>query len=179
MSGLLSFLLRSGAGILRESAEAYIGRALIRRAVQSLVGLILFYGALTIFALAALAFFYLLLYRWLSALLGDVNAAAILTGANLLLIVLIILGRAVFRRRPKQSLNSPLEGLARSMTDGLEAGEVDFETGLAIGKQIGRRIRKAAPEIALAAALLGVIIGLRPQILGGLRRRKRGETPEH
>ena len=178
MSRLLSFLLRSGAGILRESAEVYIGRALVRRAVQSLLGFVLFYGALAIFALAALAFFYVLIYRGLSSRLGDESAAAILSGANLLLIASILLGRALLRRRPKQSLNSPLGGLARSLTEGLESDDVDFETGLAIGQQIGQRIRKAAPEIALAAALLGLIIGFRPQILGGLRRRKRGETPE-
>jgi hypothetical protein len=176
MSGLLSFLLRSGGGILRESAEMFIGRALMRNAVRRLVGLVALYAALAVFALAALAFFYVLLYRWLSVRLGEESAAAILSGANLLVIALILIGRALFRQRTPKGLTSPLGDLTKSHvsglgTGGLGTGNADLEAGIAIGSQIGRQIRKAAPEIALVAALAGLIIGVRPQILGMFRRR--------
>lgn len=172
MNNLLAFLLRNGGGILRDGAEILIGQALVRAVTQRLKGILIFYAFMAIFALAALVFFYVLLYRFLSLRLDEISAAAILCGFNLLLIALMLAGRAVFRPKPAVSA-SPLIELIKAQAEGVGAKDVNFDAGIAIGRQIGGHIRKAAPQIALAAALLGLVIGVRPQILGLFRRRER------
>jgi len=173
MSGLIAFLLRNGSGLIRDGAEILIGQALIRAVTQRLKGLLLFYAVLAVFALAALVFLYVLIYRFLSLRLDDVSAAAILCGANLALIALMLIGRALFK--PKRVITaSPLVELIKSQAGqlGADIKDKDLEAGLAIGAEIGRHLRKATPQIALAAAVLGLVIGIRPQILGLFRRRE-------
>src|ERR1700744_2811061 len=173
MSGLIAFLLRNGSGLIRDSVEILIGQALIRAVTQRLKGLLLFYAVLAIFAAAALVFLYVLIYRFLSLRLDDISAAAILCGANLALIALMLVGRALFKPKPVVTA-SPLVELIKSQAGqfGTNIKDKDFEAGLAIGAEMGRRLRKATPQIALAAAVLGLVIGLRPQILGLFRRRE-------
>ena len=172
MNSLLAFLLRQGGGILKDAAEILIGQALIGAVTQRLKGILAFYSVLAVFALAALVFFYVLIYRFLSSRLDDVSAAAILCGANLLLIALMFAGRALFRPKPV-TVTSPLAELIKSQVEGLGSSDVNFDAGLAIGHQIGKHIRKATPQIALAAVVLGLVIGVRPQVLGLFRRKER------
>jgi hypothetical protein len=140
-----------------------------------LKGFLLFYSFIAVFALSALVFFYVLIYRVLSSRLDGISAAAILVGANLLLIGLMLAARAIFKPRRPTISASPLAELIRSQAEhfGAELNDKDFETGLAIGTEIGHRLRKATPQIALAAAVLGLVIGIRPQILGLFSRRDR------
>jgi hypothetical protein len=170
MNSLMGFLLRQGSGILKDGAEILIGQALVRAVTQRLKGVVAFYAILAVFALAALVFLYVLLYRFLSLWLGDVSAAAILCGANLLLAALMLVGKALYRPKPVIAA-SPLAELIKSQAGGLGRGDIDFDAGIAIGQQIGRHIRKATPHIALAAIVLGLAIGARPQILGLFRRK--------
>jgi len=174
MGGLISFLLRNGSGLIKDSAEILIGQALIRTVTQRLKGILIFYAVIAVFALAALVFLYVLLYQWVSLRLDDVSAAAILFGANLLLIAAMLLGRMIFKPKPVVTA-SPLIELIKSQAGqlGAEIKDKDFEAGLAIGAEIGRHLRKATPQIALAAAVLGLVIGIRPQILGLFSRRER------
>jgi len=153
MSGLIAFLLRNGSGLIRDGAEILIGQALIRAVTQRLKGLLLFYAVLAVFALAALVFLYVLIYRFLSLRLDDISAAAILCGANLALIVLMLAGRALFKPKPVVTA-SPLVELIKSQAGqlGADIKDKDLEAGLAIGAEIGRHLRKATPQIALAAA---------------------------
>src|SRR5476649_458438 len=101
MNALLSFLVKSGGGLLRESAEAYLGGVLVRKTIQELVRALIVYALVGIFSLAALVFLYVFLDRWLAARLGDESAAAILCGANLIVVALVFFGRWLQRRRPK------------------------------------------------------------------------------
>jgi hypothetical protein len=188
MNGLVAFLLRYGGGLLRDGAEILIGQALIRTVTQRLKGFLLFYAVVAIFALAALVFLYVLIYRWLSLRLGDVSAAAILCGANLLLVAFMLAGRALFRPR-RVAAASPLAEVIRAQAGhlGIDPQNGHFEAGLAAGAELGRHLRKATPQIALAAAVLGLVIGLRPQLLSLLtgldrpakaRRRAKTERPK-
>jgi len=172
MSGLLMFLLRNGGGVLKEGAELFIGQALARAATQRLKNLLAFYTVLAIFALAALVFFYVLLYRWLSVWTNEQSAAAILCGTNLLLIAAMLAGRALFRPKAPITSGSPILNLVKSHSRGLSTKDVNFDAGIEIGREIGKHVRKAAPQIALGAAILGFVIGVRPQILGLFRRRE-------
>jgi len=171
MNSLLAFLLRHAGGLLKDGAEILIGQALIRAVTQRLKGIIAFYAVLAIFALAALVFFYVMLYRWLALRLDDVSAAAIVCGADLLFIALMLVGRALFRPKPIVTA-SPLAELIRSQVEGSGTKDMNFDAGIAIGNRIGRHIRKATPQIALAAVVLGLVIGARPQILGLFRRKE-------
>lgn len=173
MSGLFAFLLRNGGGLIKDSAEILIGQALVRAVTQRLKGFLLFYSFIAVLAVSALIFLYVLIYRVLAARLDDISAAAILVGANLLLIGLMLAGKAIFKPRRPVTSASPLAELIRSQAQhfGADLTDKDFETGLAIGSEIGRRLRKATPQIALAAAVLGLVIGIRPQILGLFTRR--------
>jgi len=171
MNGLLAFLLRHGSGLLRDGAEIFIGQALIRAVTRRLKGIIAFYAVLAVFLLAALVFFYVLLYRFLAQRLDDVSAAAIVCGANLLLVGLMLVGKAFYR--PKRVIAaSPLAELVRSQVEGLGTKDANFDAGLAIGSQIGQQLRKATPVIVLAAGVLGLVIGLRPQVLGLFSRKE-------
>ena len=172
MNSLVAFLLRNGAGLMRESAEIFIGQALVRAAGQKLKGILAFYAVLAVLAVAAVAFFYVLLYRCLSSWLNELDAAAILCGGNLLLIALMIAGRAVFRPKAPVVAHSPLVELIKSQAAGLNVKDANFGAGIAIGNRIGQHVRKAAPQIAIAAAVIGLVIGVRPQVLGLFRRRE-------
>jgi hypothetical protein len=172
MSGLLSFLLRNGSGLLRESAEVFIGQALVRAGTRKLKGILLFYAVLSVFALAALAFFYVLLYRWLALHMDDAPAAGIMCGANLAMIALMLVGRAVIKPRARTLSSSPVLEMIKSRAEGIGASAGTFEAGMAIGSQIGKTIRKSAPKIAVGAAILGLLIGVRPQMFGLFRRRQ-------
>jgi hypothetical protein len=173
MNSLLAFLLRNGAGILKDGAEVLIGQALIRAITQKLKGLIIFYTVAAVFAMAALVFLYVLIYRFLTSRLDDISAAAIMCGANLLLIMLMVAGRAIFKPKPvAETAVSPIVALLKSHAEGLGGKDMNFDAGIAIGNRIGRQLRKATPQIALAAAVLGLIVGVRPQILGLGRRRQ-------
>src|SRR5882757_303412 len=130
MNSLLAFLLRSGAELLKDGAEVLISQALIRAVTQRLKGLIVFYAILAVFALAALVFLYVLLYRFLASRLDDVGAAAILCGANLLLIVLMVAGRAVFRPKPiAESAASPIVALLKAYAEDPGGKDLNFDAG--------------------------------------------------
>jgi hypothetical protein len=191
MSGVLSFLLRNGASLLRESAELFIGQALVRSATRRLKGILIFYAALSILALAALAFFYVLLYLWLASMLGDIAGAAIMFGANLFLIAAMLIGRTLMQSKAPAMPASPILQMIKAQSGALKSragksalvkparagslatGGGPFAAGMEIGSRIGGHLRKAAPRVALGAVVLGLVIGLRPQLLGFLRRGKR------
>ena len=172
MGGLLGFLLRNGSSLLKDGAEVLIGQALVRTFTERLKGILLFYAVIAVLALAALVFFYVLIYRLLAARLDDISAAAILLGANLVLIGLMFAGKALFKPKPVVTA-SPLVEMLKAQAGNLGAAVKDehFEAGLALGSELGHRLRKATPQIALGAAVLGLVIGIRPQILGLFTRR--------
>ncbi len=66
---------------------------------QRLKGISPFYAVVAVFAVAALVFLYVLLYRFLASRLDDISAAAILCGANLLLIALVVRGTGDFQAK--------------------------------------------------------------------------------
>jgi 4-amino-4-deoxy-L-arabinose transferase-like glycosyltransferase len=172
MKDLLAFLLRNGSGLVKDGVEMLIGQALVRIVTERLKGILLFYAGITVFALAALIFFYVLIYRLLAMRLDDTSAAAILLGANLVLIGLMFAGKAMFRRKPAVTASPLVEMLKlRAEHIGVAVKDEHFEAGLALGTEFGHRLRKATPQIALAAAVLGLVIGIRPQILGLFSRR--------
>ncbi len=146
---------------LAGEARRVIRRMAITAAIYLVVGVL---------ALAALAFLYVLIYRLLSEQLGGDGAAAILVGGNLLLIGLILGVRALLSRG-----GSGRRGTRASLPAGMTAGVKDlgqsgFEAGMALGSRLGAKVRRAAPEIALTAGIIGLIVGLRPGVLSLFRR---------
>jgi len=150
MNGLISLLLREGLG-------AFVGGRILREGIRRLVGLIAFYVVIAILSLATLVFLYVLAYRWLSDDLGEQSAAAILAGGNLLLMGLALLVRSATRHKARP----PATG----------SGNAGFDAGLALGRSLSRELRKAAPLVALAAAVIGLVIGARPEVLEAFRKR--------
>ncbi len=113
------------------------------------------------FATAALVFVFIFLDRWLSRALDDsAGAAAVLAGGNLIVValILIVLGRG--KRKP---------GTARKRA---APGNTDFATGLAMGAEAAKHLRKISPAATLIAALFGIAIGARPELLNLVRTRK-------
>jgi hypothetical protein len=153
MHALIAFLLKAGGGIL------------VRRAAREMAAMLAVYGLVAGLAVAALVFFYMAVYSWLAAALNAESAAAILCGANLVVIALILLVRQLSARRRRRGAVRP-DG--RPLLDG------DLEAALTLGLEAGERLRKAAPEIALAAGLIGIIVGARPEILDIFRPRRKG-----
>jgi hypothetical protein len=156
MMGLISLLIRGAITFLPVEA-------LIKSSAKRFVGALIIYAVIALLGLAALISFYVFLYYWLAAQMGDSRAAAAICGGNLLLIAVILIGKTLLRSKVRSRLSAGKP----------EFGSLqpELEAGIALGHDLGKKIRKSAPEIALAAAILGVVIGLRPQILGILKRR--------
>jgi hypothetical protein len=175
MNGLLSFLMKSGGGLLREGAEAYIGGVLVRKTIHELVRAAIGYVLIGVFSTVALVFLYIFLYQWLSSRLDGQSAAAILCGGNLVMIAVILLVKWLRTNRTKLESKTP----AGSLLGGLQGHPLldpdNLDAGIAAGMEIGKKLRKAAPEIALAAGIIGLIVGVRPELLnlfGGSARKK-------
>jgi hypothetical protein len=170
MIGLLLSLVRTGLGMVVEGA-------LIKQVVRRAVSAVILYVVIGIFAIAAVVFAYLFLYRVLAVRIGEEGAAAALCGGNLLVIAIILIGIALLRPRRRVAPNPLLGALAGGVD--LASGP-GLDAGIAIGRRlratVKRTVRKAAPGMTVAAALLGVIIGIRPQTLGFFRSKTPAET---
>ena len=144
MSRLLSLIVRE--------AMALLVAAGLRRAMDRAAGLVALAVTLGVLGMAALAFLYVLLDQLLAERLGPISAAAVLLGVNLVLIALVLGLRWLTGRR--QSLPAPFATEEGARSDLGEARESALDAGIALGLQIRDRTRRAAPEIALAAALI-------------------------
>ena len=165
MHGLIALLLQAG------------GDMLVRRTARHMANAAALYGLIAVLVLSAFVFLYMFLYGWLAAALDAPSAAAILCGANLLAIAGILFARWLSNRRPRsRAPASGAEALVNSLIGGESPLGGDLESALAIGVEAGQRLRKAAPQMALAAGLIGIILGARPEILnifGASQRRPR------
>lgn len=163
MHALIAFLLQAG------------GDMLVRRTARHMAGTAALYGVIALLALSGFVFLYMFLYSWLARMLDAPSAAAILCGANLLAIALILFARWLSsrQRRPRAAVAGGPEALLQSLMGGGSPLGGDLESALAIGVEAGQRLRKAAPQIALAAGLIGIILGARPEILEIFGARKR------
>ncbi len=174
MSGFLSQILRSTFSILVNTAEIYIGSALVKKAKERLVGLIALYALLTVLSLAVVTFFFIFLYRWLSVRVNGEYAAAILCGASLFVIIAILIWRKLSQRRRKIPERRAIGGLVETLASVLEAQDPNLEAGLALGRRLRDKLKNVTPELVIAAVLVGLIIGVRPEVLGSFHR----EDPE-
>jgi hypothetical protein len=165
MSGLLSFLLKSGGGLLRESAEAYIGGVLVRKTIHELVRAAIVYVLIGVFSIVALVFLYIFLYQWLADRLDGKSAAAILCGANLVMIAVILLVQWLRKNRTKLEPKASAGGLLGNLQGHPLLDPDNLDAGIAMGMEVGKKLRKAAPQIALAAGIIGLIVGVRPELL--------------
>ncbi|HTJ63000.1 MAG TPA: hypothetical protein VL899_04245 [Alphaproteobacteria bacterium] len=164
MKSLIALLLQVG------------GDMIVRRTARHMAGAAALYGVIVVLALSGFVFLYMFLYSWLARMLDAPSAAAILCGANLLAIAGILFARWLSgRRRRPRAAPGGADALLRSLMGGESPLDGDLESALAIGVEAGQRLRKAAPQIALAAGLIGIILGARPEILEvfGARRRPR------
>jgi hypothetical protein len=165
MNGLMSFLMKSGGGLLRESAEAYIGGVLVRKTIHELVRAAIVYVLIGIFAIVALIFGYIFLYQWLSRRLDGASAAAILCGAHLLMIAVVLLVQWLRKNRTKLEPKASAGGLLGNLQGHPLLDPNNLDAGIAMGMEVGKKLRKAAPQIALAAGIAGLIVGVRPELL--------------
>ena len=165
MNGLISFLMKSGGGLLRESAEAYIGGVLVRKTIHELVRAAIVYVLIGVFSIVALVFFYIFLYQWLSSRLDGESAAAILCGANLVMIAVVLLVQWARKNRTKLEPRPSAGGLLGRLEGHPLLDPDNLDAGIAMGMEVGKKLRKAAPQIALAAGIVGLIVGVRPELL--------------
>ena len=122
-------------------------------------------ASLAVFGTTALIFFYVFVYHRLSEALDADSAAAILCGANLVLIALVLIGRAIARSSRRRS------GPAGSAVQSSNA-----DAALALGLGLERKLREKAPEAALVAAVIGLALGARPELLDLLKPRGRRDA---
>jgi hypothetical protein len=152
--------------LIREGATLFIGREIEKRIKQRLASLAVTFAILAVLGAASLTFLYIFAFDAIAAALDRQSAAAILCGANLLLIALILIGRTIAQqaRRRRVGAVRPLgiAGLTKS----------DTNEALALGVQTAKRLRKMAPEAAIVAAVLGLAIGARPELLDLLKPRR-------
>jgi hypothetical protein len=151
MNRLLVFLLREGLGS--------VAGIQIRKAARTLAGQVAYYATLSIFAVAAIVFLYVLIYEALSRVLTSEGAAAVLFGANLAVAGIMLLLRGNRRSRPVPTLQDALSSPA-------------LEAGVAIGRRLNARLRRIAPPLVVGAAVIGVAIGVVPGILRRREARK-------
>jgi hypothetical protein len=146
--------------LLREWAKVAISREIASRTRQaSRTGML--FGLIAMLGLASLTFFYIFAFEWLAAALDEVEAAAILCGANLLLIALILGFRAVAAARRRRTAE--------------RAPSAELQALLEIGLGLEQRLREKAPAVALAAIIVGFAIGARPELLDILKPSRESE----
>ncbi len=166
MNKLLKLLIKE-ASVMALAEEA-------RQAIRRMVMTAIIYLIVGVFGVATLAFVYVLIYRLLAEALDGDSAAAIVIGGNLLIIGLILGVRAISRgasgRRRSRRRNAGEQ--AALTAEAVEIGRSAIEAGMVVGSRLGQKLRRAAPEIALAAAVVGLIIGVRPQLLTIFRSQK-------
>jgi hypothetical protein len=167
MNKLLGFVLSEGLSV--------VARNQIRKSVRKLTGLVVYYAIVMLLGLAALAFLYVLIYDWLSRLTGPQSAAAILCGSNLLIVFLMLVIRKIVTGKTAKRPPSP--ALLASLAANPAMVDPALAAGVEIGREIRARLRKATPGIVLAAAAIGLIVGLRPRIVTGLFRAKSNARP--
>lgn len=165
MSWLISFLMKSGGGLLRESAEAYIGGVLVRKTIHELVRAAIVYILVGVFSTIALVFLYIFLYEWLADRLDGKSAAAILCGANLVIVAVVLLVQWLRKNRTKLEPRESAGGLLGNLQGHPLLDPDNLNAGIAIGMEVSAKLRKAAPQIALAAGIIGLIVGVRPELL--------------
>ncbi len=165
MSGLLSFLMKSGGGLLREGAEAYIGGVLVRKTIHEMVRAAIVYVLVGVFSIVALVFLYIFLYQWLRDRLNGESAAAILCGANIMMIAVVLLVQWLRKNRTKLEPRTSTGGLLGGLQGHPLLDPDNLDAGIAMGMEVGKKLRKAAPQIALAAGIIGLIVGVRPELL--------------
>jgi hypothetical protein len=167
MNKLLGLLAREGLGVFAVNQ--------IRRSVRKLTGLVVYYAIVMLLGLAALAFLYVLIYDWLSRLIEPQSAAAILCGANLLIVILMLVIRTLVTGKTGRRAPSP--ALLASLAANPAMVDPALAAGVKIGRELRARLRKATPGIVLAAAAIGLIVGLRPGIVTGLFRARPNDRP--
>jgi hypothetical protein len=146
--------------LLREWAKVAISREVANRTRQaSRMGML--FGLVAMLGLASLIFFYIFAFKWLAAALDEVQAAAILCGANLLLIALILGVRAAAASRRRRAAE--------------RAPSAELQALLEIGLGLEQRLREKAPAVALAAIIVGFAIGARPELLDILNPSRKSE----
>jgi hypothetical protein len=155
MNKLLGSLLRDGLAVAAGNQ--------IRKSIRRMGGLVAYYGVVAVFALAALAFLYVLIYDWLAQRLDPLSAAGILFAGNLLVAIVMIVARRLSKPRPSLNVQVPV-------VNGAVAGQA-MEAGVALGREMRERLRRATPQIVAGAAVLGLIVGVRPQLIGLGRKR--------
>ena len=148
--------------LVREVATQFLGREIARQLFNRVAGSIALYIAVVVFGGAALVFFYILAYALLSDALDPRSAAAILCAANLAAIGLIFLVRYI------RAHDRPAP---RGLADAL--GGEEIEAALGLGRDFEKKLRQSAPEIALIAAVLGIAVGARPELLSLIFGKKR------
>lgn len=141
--------------VLREWVVAAISREVATRTVRRVSEAVALFVIMAVLGLASLVFFYLFAYRWLAATIDDESAAAILCGANLLLIALIIGIRAL------------AGSLRRKTAD--NAKNAELHELLNLGLSINEQLREKAPIAALVAIVAGIAVGARPELLDILK----------
>ncbi len=141
--------------LLREWAMVAIGREIASRTIRRASETAALFVLLAVLGLAAIVFFYIFVYRWLSVRLDEESAAAILCGANLLLIALILgiraISAALGHRHARHEAGSELGAL------------------MDIGLGLEERLREKAPTAALIAMIIGLAVGARPELLDILK----------
>ncbi len=167
---LLAILLRDGLGIIAGNR--------IRESLRHLAGSIKYYGIVAVFALATIVFLYLTIYEWLARAIDPETAAAILCGANLLLVALMLILRRAFRRpsRPAAGIVTARELVTASLANPA------VEAGIAIGQDIRDRVRKATPGVLVTAAIVGLAIVIGPRMIarskGRAQKRRAAERSD-
>ena len=140
---------------------AMIGQAVAgaaRPAGRKIFGIAILYGVVAILALATLAFLYVALDLLIAQQVGDLWAAVILAGVNLALIGVILVWRAIVRARRREAARHAKQ----------ESAEMALTVALA--RMADGMFRKGATGLTLGALLVGLVVGVFPEIFG--KRRK-------
>ena len=100
MNKLLGSLLRDGLAVAAGNQ--------IRKSIRRMGGSWRITPWVAVFALAALAFLYVLIYDWLAQRLDPLSAAGILFAGNLLVAIVMIVARRLSKPRPALNVQVPV-----------------------------------------------------------------------
>lgn len=160
MRGWLSLATGLGRDLL-------VGR--LEAAKKSAVAALIAYSLIFVFAIASLCYLYSAIWTLIAHRTDPMAATWIMLGLNVGLIVIVYVAYRIYRSSVTRVAEERAHGARADMLTGGSGLGMAFEAG----RVVEGGLRANAKTLVTAAVVLGLVLGARPEIILGRRKKRR------